>query len=103
MQTINTTSWNICLPCRILRRRRFGGQNWLQRHQQYVQQWENRERVQPTNRPHFVSREYREYLAWLHKSTRISVHPPVSSIPIDEQGSDADNPYDEMTRTSVQP
>jgi hypothetical protein len=27
----------------------------------------------------------------------------MSSIPIDEQGSDADNPYDEMTRTSVQP
>ena len=45
--------------------------------------------------------EYREYLAWLHRSTRISVHPPLSSIPIDEEGSDDDDPYDVIIRTSM--
>ena len=50
-----------------------------------------------------MSSDYREYLAWLHRSTRITVHAPVLSIPIDAQGSDDDNPYDVMTRTSVQP
>jgi hypothetical protein len=49
-----------------------------------------------------MTSEYCEYLAWLHRSTRIIVHPPVSSIPIDE-GNDADDPYDVMTRMSVQP
>ena len=62
-----------------------------------------RERVEPTNRAHCVTNDYREYLAWLHRSTRITVHPPVSSIPIDEQGSDDKDPYDVMTRTSMQP
>jgi hypothetical protein len=62
----------------------------------------NRERVEPTNGVHCVPREYHEYLAWLHRSTRISMHPPMSSILIDEQGSDANDSYDEMTRTSVQ-
>ena len=50
-----------------------------------------------------MTSEYREYLEWLHRSTRISVHPPVPSIPIDEEGSDDDDPYDVMTRTSMQP
>ena len=56
-----------------------------------------------TNGAHCVTNDYYEYLAWLHRSTRITVHPPVSSIPIDEQGSDDEDPYDVMTRTSVQP
>jgi hypothetical protein len=37
------------------------------------------------------------YLAWLHSSTRISVHPPLLSIPIDEEESDDEDPYDVMT------
>jgi hypothetical protein len=49
-----------------------------------------------------MTSEYYEYLAWLHRSTRITVHPPVSSIPIDEEGNDDDDPFDVMTRTSVQ-
>ena len=68
-----------------------------------MQQWEARERLKPTNGARCVTSEYREYLAWLHRSTRISVHPPLSSIPIDEEGSNDDDPYDVMTRTSVQP
>ena len=90
-------------PCRILRRKRFGGNNWLVKHKKYVQEWEARERVEPTNGGHCVSSDYHEYLTWLHRSTRITVHPPTSSIPIDEEGSDDDDPYDVMTRTSVQP
>jgi hypothetical protein len=78
----------MCLVCRISRRRRFGGQDWLEKHERYVQAWEARERVEPTNGCHCVLSDYREYLAWLHRSIRISVHPPLSSIPIDEQGSD---------------
>ena len=93
---------NMCHPCRVSRRKRFRGNNWLVKHEKYVQQWEARERVQPTSRARFVTNEYCEYLAWLHMSTRISVHPPVLSIPIDEEGSDNDNPYDVMTRMSVQ-
>jgi hypothetical protein len=89
--------------CRLSRRRRFAGQNWLERHTNYVQEWEARERVEPTNGAHSVTNECRAYLTWLHKSTRISVHPPLSSIPIDEQDSDDEDPYDVMTRTSVQP
>jgi hypothetical protein len=89
--------------CRISSKRRFSGQNWLERHANYVQAWEARERVEPTNGAHSVTNEYRAYLAWLHRSTRISVHPPLSSIPIDEQESDDEDPYDVMTRTSVQP
>jgi hypothetical protein len=42
------------------------------------------ERVESDNEGHYVTRDYHEYLAWLHRSTRIIVHPPVSSIPIDE-------------------
>jgi hypothetical protein len=68
-----------------------------------VQAWEARERVEPTNGAHSVTNEYRAYLAWLHRSTKISVHPPLSSIPIDEQESDDEDPYDVMTRMSVQP
>lgn len=45
--------------------------------------------------------DYRDYLAWLHSSTRISVHPPLSSIPIDEEESDDKDPYDVMTRRSM--
>jgi hypothetical protein len=59
--------------------------------------------VEPTNGGHYVTSDYREYLAWLHRSTRINVHPPVLSIPIDEQGSDDEHPYDVITRTSVKP
>ena len=87
--------------CRILRRKRFGGNNWLVKHEKYVQQWEARERVEPTSGSRSMTSEYHEYLAWLHKSTRINVHPPVSSILIDEEGSDDDDPYDVMTRMSV--
>jgi hypothetical protein len=86
----------------VSRRKRFGGNNWLLKHEKYMQQWEARERVEPDSRARFLSNEYREYLAWLHRSTRISVHPPLSSIPIDEEGSDDDDPYNVMTRTSVQ-
>jgi hypothetical protein len=93
----------MCRPCRILRRKRFGGNDYLLKHQKYVQEWEAREKVKLDNGGHCVPSDYREYLAWLHRSTRISVHPPISSIPIDEQGSDDDDPYDVMTRTSVQP
>ena len=67
-----------------------------------MQQWEARERVEPDSGPRSLSSEYHEYLAWLHRSSRIIVHPSVSSIPIDEQGSDDEDPYDVMTRTSVQ-
>ena len=59
--------------------------------------------MEPTNGAHCVSSAYREYLAWLHRSTRITLRPPVSIIPIDEEGSDDDDPYDVMTRTSIQP
>ena len=71
------------------------------KHQKYVQEWEARERVEPDNGAHCVTSDYRAYLAWLHRSTRIIVHPPVSSILIDEEESDDDNPYDVMIRTSV--
>jgi hypothetical protein len=86
-----------------LRRRRFGSNDWLMKHQKYVQEWEARERVEPTNGAHCVTSDYCEYLVWLHRSTRITMHPPVSSNPIDEQGSDDEDPYDVMTRKSMQP
>ena len=92
---------NMCHPCRISRRKRFGGSDWLVKHQKYMQEWEARERVEPTNGAHCVTSDYREYLAWLHRSTRISVHPPLSSIPVDEEGSNDDDPYDVITRMSV--
>ena len=93
----------MCHPCRVSRRKRFSGNNWLLKHQKYVQEWEARERVEPYNGAHCVTNDYCAYLAWLHRSTRITVHPSVSSIPIDEQGSDDDDPYDVITRTSVPP
>jgi len=87
----------------VSRRKRFGGNNWLVKHEKYVQQWEARERVEPDNEARSLYSEYHEYLAWLHMSTRISVHPPLSSIPIDEEGRDDDGPYDVVTRMSMQP
>jgi hypothetical protein len=33
---------------------------------------------------------------------RIRVHPPLLSIPIDEGGSDDEDPYDEITRVGLQ-
>jgi hypothetical protein len=81
--------------------KRFGDNGCLMKHQKYMQEWEARERVELTNGAHFVSSDYREYLAWLHRSTRINVHPLVLSIPIDEQESDDEDQYDLMTRTSV--
>ena len=92
----------MCHPCRILRRKRFGGNDWFVKHQKYVQEWEARERVESDNGAHCVTNDYRAYLVCLHRSTRISVHPPLSIIPIDEEGSDDDDPYDVVTRTSVQ-
>ena len=59
--------------------------------------------MEPYNGAHCVTNDYCAYLAWLHRSTRISVHRSLSSIPIDEEGSNDDEPYDVMTRTSVQP
>ena len=91
----------MCHPCRISRTKRFGGNDWFVKHQKYMQEGEARERVEPDNGAHCVTSDYRAYLASLHRSTRISVHPPLSSIPIDEEGSDDDDPYDVMTRTSV--
>ena len=93
----------MCPPCRCSRKKRFSGNNWLIKHAKYVEQWEARESVQPTSGAWSVSSEYHEYQAWLHRSTRISVHPQLSNIPIDEVGSDDDDPYDVMTRVSVQP
>jgi len=90
-------------PCIISRRSRFKGQNWLQGHQNYVQAWEARERVEQDDGARCLVSEFREFLAWLHRSTRISVHQPLSSIPIDEEGSNDNDPYDLMTRTSMQP
>ena len=93
----------MCHPCRISRRKRFSGNDCLLKHQKYVQEWKARERVEPHNGAHCVTNDYRAYLAWLHRSIRISVHPSLSSIPIDEEGTDDDDPYDVMTRTSMQP
>ncbi|KXG19909.1 uncharacterized protein LOC110430692 [Sorghum bicolor] len=87
----------------LLVRSRFKGQNWLQGHQNYVQAWEARERVEQDDGARCLVSEFREFLAWLHRSTRISVHQPLSSIPIDEEGSNDNDPYDLMTRTSMQP
>lgn len=94
----------VCLCHRRLsRKKRFGGNNWLTKHEKYVAQWETRERVYPTNGPRSVPSEYREYLAWLHRSTRIRVHPPATSIPIDEIESDDEDRYDVWTRQGLQP
>jgi hypothetical protein len=93
----------MCRPCKISRRKRFGSNDWLLKHQKYVQEWEARERVELDNGGHCVTNDYHEYLAWLHRSTRINVHPPVSSIPIYEEGGDDKDPYDVITRTSMQP
>ena len=93
----------MCRPCKISRRKRFGGNDWLVKHQKYMQEGEARERVEPDNGAHCVTNDYCAYLAWLHRSIRISVHPSLSSIPIDEEGTDDDDPYDVMTRTSMQP
>ena len=57
----------------------------------------------PTNGARSVANEYHEYLAWLHMSTRIHVHPPVSSIPINKAESDEEDPYDLITRVGMQP
>ena len=84
--------------CRISRKKRFSGNNWLTKHAQYVHEWEHRARREPTNGPAYTASEYREYLKWLHRSTRIRVHPPLTNAPIDEGDSDADDPYDEITR-----
>jgi hypothetical protein len=48
-----------------------------------------------------VLSDYHDYPEWLHSSTRISVHPLLSSIPIYEEESDDEDPYNVMT-SSVQ-
>lgn len=93
----------ICSRCRCSRKKRFSGNDFLAMHAQHVHAWEHRPRVVPTNGPRYVAREYREYLSWLHRNTRIQVHPPASSIPIAELESDDEDPYDVITRTGVQP
>lgn len=94
----------MCSHYRISRQKRFGGgNNWLQKHSKYVEQWMNKERVELTNGACSVANEYREYLMWLHRSTRLHVKPPALSIPIDEGGSDDEDPYDVITRRGVQP
>jgi hypothetical protein len=47
--------------------------------------------------------EYREYLLWLHRTPRVHLKPPTLSNPIDEGESDDEDPYNIITRTSVQP
>ena len=93
----------MCHPCRVSRRKRFRGNNWLVKHEKYVQQWEATERVFLTNGAWSMANEYHEYLAWLHMSTRIHVHPPVSSIPINKAENDEEDPYDLITRVGMQP
>ena len=102
-ESYKASKCNMCRPCKILRRKRFGDNDWLVKHQKYVQEWEARERVEQNNGAHYVTSDYREYLAWLQRFTRITVHPPISSIPIDEQESDDEDLYDVMTWTSVLP
>jgi hypothetical protein len=58
--------------------------------------------VKPSNGPHSVVSEYREYLIHLHRSTRVHVRPPSSKVPIVEGGSDEEDPYDVITRRGVQ-
>jgi hypothetical protein len=92
----------MCPHYKCSRKKRFGGGNdWLQKHSKYVEQWMNKERVEPTNGHRSLANEYREYLLWLHRSTRVHVKPPSSIIPIDEGGSDEEDPYDVITRRGV--
>lgn len=92
----------VCRQCRTSRKKRFGGSsNWLNRHEKYVLQWMNKELVEPTIGARSVVSEYREYLMYLHRSTRVHVRPPMSTIPIVEGGSDEEEPYDLITRRGV--
>jgi hypothetical protein len=63
----------------------------------------NKERVKQINGARSLPNEYREYLLWLRRTSRVHVKPPTLSIPIDEGESDDEDPYDIMTRTGVQP
>jgi hypothetical protein len=63
----------------------------------------NAERVHPTNGARSLASEYREYLLWLHRSTRVHIKTPALAIPIYEGASDQEDPYDVRTRQGVQP
>jgi hypothetical protein len=88
---------------RISRKKRFSGNNWMQKHSTYIHEWEHRPRMEPTNGARCTAAEFREYLQYLHRSTRIRVHPTLTSAPIDEGDSDEDDPYDIVTRQGVFP
>jgi hypothetical protein len=68
-----------------------------------MHEWEVKQRVHPQVGATSRESEYREYLEWFHRNTRIMVHPPITSLPIDAGDSDDEDPYDTMTRTGSQP
>jgi hypothetical protein len=63
----------------------------------------NKELVEPDNGPHVTRAAFREYLTYLQANTRVQVKPPSSTIPILEDDSDREDPYDEITRKGVDP
>lgn len=74
-------------------------------HASYVNEWMHKETVDPDDGARCTEREYKEYLIYLHRATRVHVRPPLSIIPADQEDTDDDeeDPYDIITRRGVQP
>lgn len=55
-------------------------------------------RMHCSNGSRSTTNQYREYLAWLHRSTRMRVRPLLSNIHIDEGDNGDEDCYDKITR-----
>ena len=77
-------------------------------HHNYLVQWSNRAQTIVHGGPAHRSGPYREYLRWLHDSSRLAIKPPRVAVGAEDL-SDSDDEddlvdeYDQITRHSRQP
>lgn len=95
---------------RFDRRKRYGQTDWRITHAAYLQQWENRQRLEPDDGPVHRLNNFIEYLRWYYGVTRAFLKPalpntdvPVANLPdTDDEGEDFIHDYDRLNREGTQ-
>ena len=77
-------------------------------HHNYLLQWSNRAQTILHGGPAYRSGLYREYLRWLHDSSRLAIKPPrvavgAEDLPDSDDEDDLVDEYNQITRHSRQP
>ncbi|XP_062185932.1 serine/threonine-protein phosphatase 7 long form homolog [Phragmites australis] len=103
----DTTPTSVALH-KIDRRKQHGARDWRDVHHNYLVEWSNRAQTIVHGGPAHRSGPYREYLRWLHDSSRLAIKPPrvavaAENLPDSDDEDDLVDEYDQITRHSRQP